>query len=215
MNIAMFTNDSKEACMAQEIIQPKIMIKEKVGENFNLPEIDLLVSYCYRYKIDKEVFSQPKYGGVNFHPAPLPKYRGFAVYNFGILNEENTWSVTAHCIHEKIDAGDIVMSSEFEIRENETVKSLRNRSHVSMLKMMPKVIENFHSLYENRSVQEGTSNYYSKNMMENFRRISDDDDPKMIDRKIRAFWMPPHGGAFVTIHGKEFTLINDDILKNL
>ena len=41
----------------------------------DLPEADILISVCYHAKIPKEVIN--KYSkAINFHPAPLPKYRG-------------------------------------------------------------------------------------------------------------------------------------------
>ena len=36
-----------------------------------------------------------------------------------------------------------------------------------------------------------------------------------IDLKIRAFWFPPYDGAFIEVNGKKYTLVNNDILKQL
>ena len=46
-------------------------------------------------------------GIVNFHPAPSPDYKGIGGYNLALLNNVDSWAVTAHYIDEKIDTGPI------------------------------------------------------------------------------------------------------------
>ena len=36
-----------------------------------------------------------------------------------------------------------------------------------------------------------------------------------IDRKIRAFWRPPFHGANIRIGSKQYTLVSDEILREL
>ncbi len=216
MKIALFTNKSEEAYIASEIIQPQVVVTNKYDEKIDLSGMDLLVSYCYRSKIDESVFSGPKYGGINFHPAPLPKYRGFAVYNFGILNGEEKWGVTVHCLEDTIDTGDVIASESFYIdKTKETAKSLRDKSHICMLKMMPKVIRDFKNLYAAKKAQEGQGGYYSKRMMDMARRVRDEDDSNTVNKKIRAFWNPPHDGAFIVRNGEILTLVNKEVIKQL
>lgn len=197
MRIALFTNLSEEAHLVREILDPELTVTDATNYTWKLRDFDLLVSYCYKDRIDSSNFSQPKYGGINFHPAPLPKYRGFAVYNFGILNEETEWSVTAHMLEQTFDTGDILLQKNFNIEKSETAISLRNRSHQIMVRMVPEVINNFKYLYDNRKPQTGESNYYSKKMMDNARAIVSADDEKTIRKKIRAFWHPPYPGVFI------------------
>jgi len=197
MRIALFTNLSEEAGLVREILDPELTVTDTIHYPWELHDFDLLVSYCYKDRIDSSIFSQPKYGGINFHPAPLPKYRGFAVYNFGILNEETKWGVTAHTLEQTFDTGDILLQKNFNIEKSETAISLRNRSHQIMVRMVPEVIDNFKYLYDNRKPQTGESNYYSKKMMDNARAIVSTDDEKTIRKKIRAFWHPPYPGVFI------------------
>ena len=37
----------------------------------------------------------------------------------------------------------------------------------------------------------------------------------MRKRKIRAFFYPPYPGALIEINGKKYTVISDEILKDL
>ena len=41
------------------------------------------------------------------------------------------------------------------------------------------------------------------------------DSSEEIDRKIRAFFFPPHHGAKIILAGKEYTLVNKEILEHL
>ena len=36
-----------------------------------------------------------------------------------------------------------------------------------------------------------------------------------VDAKIRAFWFPPHEGAYINIDGKKYMLINEMIWTQL
>lgn len=65
------------------------------------------------------------------------------------------------------------------------------------------------------AVRQKTSDgkYYSyKSMMEQMKVDLDNDD---IDTKIQAFWYPPYSGAYIEVNGRQYTLVNDFILKNL
>jgi methionyl-tRNA formyltransferase len=64
-------------------------------------------------------------------------------------------------------------------------------------------------------VPQGEGRYVSRADFEKLRRIQPDDSAEIIARKIRAFWYPPNSGAAVVIDGKEFTLIDKNILDSL
>lgn len=180
-------------------------------------EIDYIFSFCYPYKIKKEVLDLANKAAINFHPAPLPEYRGFAVYNFGILNDEKKWGVTAHLMDSKFDTGEIIKVNKFEI-ENETAYSLRNKSHkhlVSLFKEICNMIKNNDNI---KTIQQNSSraNYYSKKLMlENSKISIGFDNIETINKKIKAFWMPPYHGAHIEIEGEKYTLVNKDVLNRI
>ncbi len=61
---------------------------------------DLSLSMLYWRKLKKEFLSTPSLGAINFHPAPLPDYKGTAGYNLAILNRMDEWAATAHYMDE-------------------------------------------------------------------------------------------------------------------
>ena len=50
-------------------------------------EFDLGVSILYWRKLESTFLDAPRLGIINFHPAPLPDYKGTAGYNMAILDE--------------------------------------------------------------------------------------------------------------------------------
>ena len=55
--------------------------------------------------------------------------------------------------------------------------------------------------------------YISKKEMLDMMKIDSEKDD--VDLKIRAFWFPPYSGAYIELNGKQYTLVNDYILKQL
>ena len=47
---------------------------------------------------------------------------------------------------------------------------------------------------------------------EELRRVRPGDD---LDRKLRAFWYPPHPGATVEVDGRELTLVDERLLAEI
>jgi len=58
--------------------------------------------------LTKEFLKVPSLGVINFHEAPLPKYRGSASYFWFIVNDEKYVNTTVHYVVEKLDAGPII-----------------------------------------------------------------------------------------------------------
>jgi len=81
---------------------------------------DLGVSYCYPRKITESLLSIPPKGFVNYHPAPLPKYKGPTELTQAIKNKEINWGVTVHYMDENYDTGDIIKVKNIELHEPPT-----------------------------------------------------------------------------------------------
>ena len=69
---------------------------------------DIAFSMLYWRILDRSFLDAAKYGIVNFHPAPLPAYKGVGGYNLAVLHSLKSWSVTAHYMDESIDTGPIL-----------------------------------------------------------------------------------------------------------
>ena len=161
-----------------------------------LPDADALISLCYHYKVSEDVLANYPLC-INFHPAPLPAYKGFAVYNFGIYNEETFWGVSAHHMTSEIDEGDIIKTLYFNINK-ETVESLRSKSHENLLTLMEDV------LIDKLIKGNVSSQVYPKKSLESLREINSEMSSEEIAKRIRSCHFPPHEGAYTILKGHKF-----------
>src|SRR5690349_20036572 len=86
-----------------------------IKDNIPLKSFDLGISYCYPKKIIEPLLSTPKKGFVNYHPAPLPKYRGPTELDKAIENKEVHWGVTVHYMDKNYDTGPIIKIKNIEL----------------------------------------------------------------------------------------------------
>lgn len=180
----------------------------------NTLEFDLGLSILYWRKLREEFLEVPKLGVINFHPAPLPEYKGTAGYNLAILEARNSWAVSAHYIDAEIDTGPIVEVSSFPIdSDRETCESLEKKSMLEMAKLIDKVAKlAINSSLKLDSFPNIGGRYISREQMEKMKQIQSGDD---VARKVRAFWFPPYDGAYMELQNCRYTLVNQEILERL
>ncbi len=75
---------------------------------------DFLVSSYWPWKFSKKIVDKFNKNSVNFHPAPLPKDRGWYPHIHQIRKDEKS-GVTLHVIDEKLDTGDIWVQKIFKL----------------------------------------------------------------------------------------------------
>lgn len=179
-------------------------------------DIDLIISYLYPKKINKLIIDSARIGCINFHPAPLPDFRGVCGYSFGIFEGVEKWGVSAHFVDSNFDTGDIIKVKKFPIISNkETAFSLEKKSQLELIRLFKEIIELIILSKPLPRTPQKNGRYFSKIDFEDLRYVKNTDSPEIIEKKIRACWFPPYPGAYVKISQKEFTLINNKILKSL
>lgn len=132
-------------------------------------------------------------GAVNFHPAPLPDYRGFAPYTFGILNGEKEWGVSAHFTDEGYDTGPIIRVRRFPMPERVSAVQLRTLSHYRLLELFTFVVGAILRGEDLPAEPQGEGTYYSREDFERERHTGPD-----TEYRRRAFYCPPHDGLSLT-----------------
>ncbi|PCK33641.1 formyl transferase [Pseudoalteromonas piscicida] len=177
-------------------------------------KFDLGLSMLFWRKLKEGLVHSPELKTINFHPAPLPEYKGTAGYNLAILEGLDEWAMTAHYVDDEIDTGEIIEVQSFPIcNATETAQSLESTSQEQLYTLFVSVVE---KVLQNKCILPTSPNiggrYISRAEMESMKEIKDGDD---IPRKIRAFWFPPYDGAYVTIGSTKFTLVDECILASL
>jgi len=181
-----------------------------------ISDTDLVISYLFWRKIRQPLIDVAKFGCINFHPAPLPDYRGRAGYNTAILDERKKYGVSAHFIDsEQFDSGPIIRVLKFPINPmRETALSLEKKSQDKLLQLFKDTMDAFIGGRKIKTRKNHGGLYLTGHELEELKKINlKKDSLEDIDKKIRAFFFPPHRGATINIKGKKFTLINDEVMK--
>jgi methionyl-tRNA formyltransferase len=90
-------------------------------------EVTLTFMMTYSYKIPSSIYKLPEKGFFNFHPGPLPEYRGGDPVFQQIKNQEKYAGVTVHYLDEGIDTGPVVIKEMVEIGATDTYGIVNNK----------------------------------------------------------------------------------------
>lgn len=88
---------------------------------------ELVIVVAYGKILPKEILEFPEYGCINIHASLLPKLRGAAPIQWSVINGCEKTGVTSMQMDEGLDTGDMLITSELEIGENETAGELHDR----------------------------------------------------------------------------------------
>ena len=176
-------------------------------------EIDIGVSFLYWRIVRHPLLGAPRLGFINFHPAPLPGYRGSGVYNRAILDAAASWGTTAHFMDTGIDTGPIVDQARFAIDpDRETAQSLERRTLRHMTALYRRTMKRLRAEGRLPTFPNSRGRTMTQQQVDAMKRIVPGDD---VERKVRAFWYPPYRGAYVEIDGRKYTLVTDRLLRTL
>jgi methionyl-tRNA formyltransferase len=135
---------------------------EPVLERVRAAAPDYLFSIYNPNILKPEILSIPNVA-VNFHAAPLPRYRGTNTFSWAIINGDDDYGVAWHIMEPTIDTGAIVSQRMFPLTGKETALALCQRSFevgVELLReeIVPKLVSGLP-----RTVQsDSPSTYYGR-----------------------------------------------------
>ncbi len=123
------------------VYQPNTFKDGSALEIINQYSPDVIVVAAYGKILPKSVLKAPKYGCVNIHGSLLPRYRGAAPIQQAVLNGDKMTGITTMLMDEGLDTGDILMTVQTEIGENETSGELFDRLAVMGGDLILKTLE--------------------------------------------------------------------------
>ena len=78
-------------------------------------DYDIGVSYCFPYVIDVDDVRFKNKRFYNYHPAPLPEYKGSYVYGDAVRDRVAGWGVSLHIMTNKVDSGRVIKRYDFKL----------------------------------------------------------------------------------------------------
>jgi methionyl-tRNA formyltransferase len=176
--------------------------------------VDLVLSVLFPRLIRRPLIDLPRVACLNFHPAPLPDWRGLGGYNLAILEGLSEWGASAHFVDESFDTGDLVRVRRFAMDpETETAWSLDLRSQEHLVELFGEVLDLALSGRPLPREPQGPGRYVSEADLERLRRVPEGADAAEVERRVRAFWHPPWPGATIERGGRVFTLVDQRRLE--
>jgi methionyl-tRNA formyltransferase len=173
-------------------------------------DVDVVISFLFWRLIREPLMSLGKIGCLNFHPAPLPDLRGLGGLNVAILEGRTEWGVSCHFVDERFDTGDLVEVERFRIDPAaETALSLDLASQERLLALFQRVMRRALGGEQLAREPQGEGRYVTREEFEELRCVRPGDD---VERKLRAFWYPPHPGAVIDVDGRLLTLVDERLL---
>ncbi len=109
-----------------KLLQPSNLRSEDFLSELKSLNANLQIVVAFRM-LPKLVWEMPLLGTFNLHASLLPNYRGAAPINWAIINGETKTGVTTFFIDDKIDTGEMILSNEIEISNNENAGNLHDR----------------------------------------------------------------------------------------
>jgi len=110
-----------------EVYQPEKIRTDEAWVRLESLQPDVIVVVGYGQFIPKRILELPPHGCVNVHSSLLPKYRGAAPANWAVARGETTTGVSTMRLVPKMDAGDVLLQREIEIKSDETAAELNAR----------------------------------------------------------------------------------------
>lgn len=104
-----------------------------------------LVVVAYGKILPKAILDIPKGGCINVHGSLLEKYRGAAPMQWALANGEKVTGVTTMLMDEGMDTGDMLLKSETEIDEMDTLDTLASKLSASGSELLMTTLEKLYN----------------------------------------------------------------------
>jgi len=184
--------------------------------DIELRGIDWVFSFLWPKKIKPSLIALPTSGCLNLHPAPLPEYRGWGAYIFGIYEGVSSWGVSAHFVDAEFDTGDLVRVDRFPI-DPDTITgiTLERMCQTPLFDLFRQLVDDIAAGRALPREPQGPGRTFSRTETEALRKIVPGDTPEQVARKVRAFFFPPYGGAVTEIDERRYYLVDEEMMREI
>lgn len=174
---------------------------------------DYIFCISFPFLLPETILSYGHDKFINFHPGPLPQYRGVMPIFEVLKNQETETAICAHFMNSKFDEGNIIFNDPIPIQKGETygkltIKLSERMAHVAL--NMANMLQ-FASSIPNQPQDETLSYYFEKPQLSdtyiNWKRMDADEIIALINA-----CNPWNTGADATLLGQQVKIIVASIL---
>lgn len=193
------------------VFQPQTLRDGAISELLSELAPDIIVVVAYGKILPEYVLSFPKYGCVNVHGSLLPEYRGAAPIQRAVLDGKKMTGVTTMYMAKGLDTGDMILSEELEIGENDTVGEVWDKLSEIGGKLLLRTLDAIENGTAPRIPQDESKATYAAKIEKSECRIDFSLSSDEVHNKIRG--MSPFPAAFALLDGVP-TKLYDSISVN-
>ncbi len=147
---------------------------------------DVMVCVAYGKIIPEKYLNIHKYGIINIHPSLLPRWRGAAPLQWTIFSGDKKTAVYLMRLDKGLDTGDLFCKVEYELKDNETLKSLHDTLSIKGSELLEQSIEKIVSGEIKFTPQSNNDITYAEKWTKEDCKIDWAKTNVEINRKIRA-----------------------------
>ena len=186
------------------VLQPEhiIDIKEKIS----LLSPDLIIVAAYAQLIPEAILNLPKYGCLNLHASLLPKYRGSAIIQAAILNNDEQTGLTIIKMDKGLDTGPILAQTAINIGNEDTAGTLYDKLSGISADFVIETIKQYLAGKIKPIAQDSSLASYAKELTKSDGLINWSKPALYLEKFIRA--MSPWPVAWTWWNGKQVKIIS-------
>ena len=171
--------------------------------------VDIIITCAYGQIIPNILLEMPTYKAINVHASLLPKLRGGAPIHKAIIYGYEKTGITIMYMSSKMDAGDIIATSETKITMEDNVGSLHDRLSIMGADLLIKTLPSIFDGTNNRIVQDEAEVTFAYNVTREEEHIDFNKPVVDVYNQIRGLY--PYPIAYFVLDGKEYKVLSSYI----
>lgn len=160
---------------------------------------DLIIVVAFGKILPENFINIPKLGCINVHFSLLPKLRGAAPVPWAIINGEKITGVSIMFVVKDLDAGNIILQKEVEIKEEDNAQILLDKLSAEGISLLEKTLSIFSEGKIRAEPQKGEITW-APQIKKDTAKINWNSSSFKINCQIRG--LNPKPGAFTYFRGK-------------
>jgi methionyl-tRNA formyltransferase len=182
------------------VLQPQGIRTEAFLRDLAELNPDIIIVAAYGKILPRSILELPPFGCINVHASMLPEYRGAAPVNWAIARGEKVTGVTIMRMDEGMDTGDILLTREVPIDDDDTGETLSGKLSLAGAELLLMALENLKRGELHPLKQDDSLATYAPMLKKEDGRIDWSKPAGEIRNLIRG--MLPWPGAFTLLGGK-------------
>jgi methionyl-tRNA formyltransferase len=191
------------------VYTPASLRSEEAQQQFARLQADVAVVVVYGLILPKAILSAPRYGCINIHASILPRWRGAAPIQRGILAGDKDTGVTIMQMDEGLDTGDMLMQEEIPITGSSTSEELHERVFQLGSQLILEILHDLENGELDPQPQPHEGVTYADKLGKDEGRIIWTHNADELERKVRA--LNPRPGVWFEYHGERIKVLEAEV----